>query len=503
MRKVSLFLICCALTLFFTSCTQDKSKGSAEAQVDSGKLAPSIQTESGWVNTSKNWKLSDFKGKIVLLDFWTYGCINCQHIIPDLDKLEKKFPNELVIIGVHSGKFSTEKENAKILSAIEKFGIHHPVVNDAGFKVWKEYHVNAWPTVVLINPKGEVVGKYSGEGVYKVMEPYIQKLAKEDKSIIDTKPIAFDLKKAPKTILRFPSKMIKSADGDVFISDSGHNRILLIDQEGNIKEKIGSEQEKLTDGSFHSASFNEPQGLSLIGNKLYVADTKDNSLREVDLVNKVVKTVSGDGRLGYYFGNSDWGVNVLPNSPWGLFHKGDNIYVANAGNHQILRFDLKNGEMYRFAGSGAEELENGTLKIAGFAQPSGIAGIGNDLYIADTEASAIRKIDLDKKEVTTLIGMGLFVFGDRDGPFRQALLQHVTSIKAHNGDLYIADTYNGKIKKLDLKTKEVSTVVGGLNEPNDLVFVSDNLIWISNTNDHEIVTYNMATKEKKVLNVKE
>src|SRR5262245_27479137 len=101
--------------------------------------APELDSGTAWLNTGKPLALKDLKGKIVLLDFWTLCCINCIHIMPDLAKLEKKYANELVVIGVHSAKFENEKNSESIRKAILRYDIKHPVVNDADQKIWNAY----------------------------------------------------------------------------------------------------------------------------------------------------------------------------------------------------------------------------------------------------------------------------------------------------------------------------------------------------------------------------
>jgi thiol-disulfide isomerase/thioredoxin len=508
MKPISLLSLVVAIScMALTNCKgQNKDLEQTATATTPMKLpavnAPEINTQYGWLNTDKTYSIKDFRGKILLLDFWTFGCINCQHIIPDLKKLEQEYAKELVVVGVHSAKFESEKTNNNIRKAILKFGIEHPVVNDADYKVWEGYGVKAWPTVVLISPDGKVVGQHAGEGVYKPVKQNIELLLKQYGDKINREPIAFKLEKSKEanTFLKFPSKMVNDEDGNIWFADSGNNRVLKINADGKVLEVIGKGTEGFQDGDFSSATFYEPHGLALKGNALYIADTKNNSIRKVDLATKKVETVAGDGEMGYYFFNDKWDVPVKPNSPWDLLIDGEAMYIANAGNHQVLKMDLATNKVTRFAGTGREALANGSLKESAFNQPSGLTKIGDILYVADPEASAVRAIDLKKQTVITPLGKGLFDFGDKDGDVDDALLQHCVGVTAKDGKIYIADTYNGKIKILDLKNERVSTLVAGLNEPNDILFV-DNQMWISDTNNHQLVKVDLKNSEKKVVNV--
>lgn len=465
--------------------------------------APELETRHGWVNTEKAYTLKELRGKIVLLDFWTFGCINCQHIIPDLRKLEEEFAEELVIIGVHSAKFKAEGENRKIQEAILKFGIDHPVINDADYKLWDAYAVRAWPTVVLISPEGKVIGQHAGEGIYKVAKPYISQLIGEYGSRIKREKFSFQQQGPSQadSLLRFPSKLLAGKDEKtIWCCDSGHNRILQLDTGGRILTVIGSGRQGFTDGSFDQCEFYEPHGLALHEDQLYIADTKNNALRVADLRTKTLSTLAGTGELDYYFFNDRWDEPVLPNSPWDLLVHDNTLYIASAGNHQILQMDLQEKVVKRFAGTGREALANGSLREAAFNQPSGLCFMDNTLFVADAEASAVRAVDLQAGIVYTPLGKGLFDFGDAEGDVEDALLQHNMGITAHKNMLYIADTYNGKIKELDLRKERVKTILAGLNEPNDLIFIQ-NQLWVSDTNNHRLIRVNLRTLDKQSVAV--
>lgn len=464
--------------------------------------APEINTPHGWLNTKRAWSIKDLRGKIVLLDFWTFGCINCQHIVPDLKRLEEEFAEVLVVIGIHSAKFDAEKQSETIQQAIQKFGVEHPVVNDADFAVWNQYGVRAWPTTVLIDPHGKVVGQHAGEGVYDTVRPYIQRMVEEFKEELNRTPIPFHVEPVQESVLLFPSKLISDAEGHIYLSDSGHNRILKLDQEGQVLEVIGSGERGFRNGGYADTTFNEPHGLALHGNTLYVADAKNNAIRKIDLQHRMVSTAAGTGELAYYFLDDKIGEPVNPNSPWDLLIHGESMFIANAGNHQILRMDLATGQVYRFAGSGREALTDGTLREAAFNQPSGLAINGDVLYVADAEASAIRTINLKTGMVLTPLGRGLFDFGDVDGHVDDALLQHCVGLTIIDSDVYIADTYNGKIKVLDMERHRVRTLTDGLSEPNDVLFLAGQL-WVTSTNSHQLFKVDLHSGEKQEVEVRQ
>ncbi|TXK51967.1 redoxin domain-containing protein [Pontibacter qinzhouensis] len=458
--------------------------------------APELNTHFGWLNTDRNWSIKDFRGKIVLLDFWTFGCINCQHIVPDLKRLEEEFTDVLVVVGVHSAKFEAEKSNDTIRQAIRKFGVEHPVVNDADYYLWNQYGIRAWPTVVLIDPNGKVVGQHAGEGVYEKAQPYIQKMKEDFAETLSLESFGFHGEHPENTVLSFPSKLISDEDGNIYLSDSGHNRILKLNQQGQVLEVIGSGEAGFSDGDFASATFREPHGLALQRQTLYIADSKNNAIRKVDLQQRQVTTAAGTGELGYYFINDKIGEPINPNSPWDLLLVHDHLYIANAGNHQILRMNLGTEKVYRFAGSGREALTDGLLLEAAFNQPSGLAINGHVLYIADAEASAIRTLNLESEMVLTLVGWGLFDFGDVDGAVNDALLQHCVGVEVIDSNIYIADTYNGKVKILDLERNRVSTLAEGFSEPNDIMYLHG-ILWVTSTNSHQLFKVDLHTGGKE------
>jgi DNA-binding beta-propeller fold protein YncE len=480
--------------------------------------APELEGGVGWLNTAGPIRLKDLRGKIVVLDFWTYCCINCLHTLPDLARLEKKYANQVVVIGVHSAKFDNEKESDHIRKAILRYEIGHPVVNDAEMKIWQAYEVHSWPTLYLIDPEGNLVGRGSGEGLYEALDKAIGDLVTlhRKKKDLDEKPRRFELARYQERgdgALFFPGKVLADAASDrLFIADSTHHRIVITNLAGKKIAVAGTGTPGRDDGAFDRASFSDPQGLALKGETLYVADRKNHLIRALDLREETVRTVAGSGSQGDFSTRTMLSGKALEsglNSPWDLYLKGDTLYIAMAGDHQVWTLDLVKGMVSPYAGSGRENIANGSLDEATFAQPSGLASDGTTLYVADSEVSGIRTVPLDGRgEVKTIVGEGLFDFGDVDGVGGKVRLQHPLGVAFHDGKLYVADTYNSKIKVIDPAKRSCTTYLGGegdgwvagplFNEPAGLSAAGDKL-FVADTNAHRIRVVDLKTKTVSTL----
>ena len=495
---------------------------SMSAQQSPKVRAPEITGGRGWLNTDKPLSIAALKGKVVLLDFWTYGCINCIHIIPDLKKLEHKYANELVVIGVHSAKFTAEKGTENIRQAILRYEIEHPVVNDHDMQIWQEYTVRSWPTLFLIDPAGKVVAYMSGEGVYAQLDGYIARVIEtfDARKLIDRRPLNLKLERqrSPSSVLAFPGKVLADEKSrQLFIADSNHNRIVVLSlDDAAVKSVIGSSQIGLADGNFETATFNHPQGMALDDSTLYVADTENHAIRAVDLTNQTVKTIAGTGeqlQRRLTFGGQ---AKEIPlNSPWDLTMQNGILYIAMAGPHQLWQMNPKTGGIAPYAGSGREARVDGPLTEAALAQPSGITSDGKKLFFADSEVSSIRSADLDAHgRVETIVGEDLFEFGDRDGKGSAVRLQHPLGVTYRDGWLYVADTYNNKIKRVSPKDRTSETFVGTgesgmrdgdratLDEPGGVSIAFDKL-YIADTNNHLIRVADLKTRRVETLQIKD
>jgi DNA-binding beta-propeller fold protein YncE len=513
----------------------------SQARLRGRVRAPELEGGHGWLNTDKPLSVAGLRGKVVLLDFWTYGCVNCMHVIPDLRRLEEKYAKQLVVIGVHSAKFANEKETENIRRIILRYGIEHPVVNDADFRIWHAYAVSAWPTLALIDPAGYVVGEAAGEGHYEVLDKAIGELVEDarKRGTLNEQPLKLALERAKvgDLPLAFPGKILADEKTDrLFVADSNHNRVVVTRLDGTLVETIGSGERGARDGAFEQASLYRPQGLALDGDTLYVADTENHLIRRADLKARTVQTIAGTGAQLLDLGVRGGPARSTPiSSPWDLQVVGHTLYIAMAGPHQIWKLDLDTRQLSVFAGTGREARADGPREEAGFAQPSGLATDGKTLYVADAESNTVRAVSLagggtrgDSKtdeaklrtaslssvsggeEVQTLAGGDLFDFGDRDGEGDDVRLQHPLGLALSDGRLFIADTYNHKIKVLDPRARTVKTFAGtgkhgqadgaqpSFYEPAGLSIARGRL-YVADTNNHAVRVVDLATKQTTTL----
>jgi thiol-disulfide isomerase/thioredoxin len=472
--------------------------------------------------------LRALRGKVVLLDFWTYGCVNCMHILPDLKRLEEKYAAELVVIGIHSAKFANERKADNIRRILVRYDITHPVANDANFAVWKAYGARAWPTQVLIDPEGYLVATASGEGKGEAFDraiaAVIQIFDEQDKIDRTPIPLALEGRGAAgvpvESPLAFPGKVLADeTQRRLFIADSNHHRVLVTNLDGVIQDVAGAGPFGWEDGGFDEARFYRPQGLALDSgrpDRLYVADTENHAVRALDFDTRRVSTIAGTGRQAAWGGAGGAARETALSSPWDLLVAGRLLFVAMAGTHQIWMIDLGRELAFPYAGSGREARVDGGVDDAAFAQPSGLAGTESTLYVADAESNIIRAISLPpENHVRTLAGGDLFEFGDRDGRGDAARLQHPLGVVAARGVLFIADTYNHKIKTLDPETRQVRTFAGtgaegradgaaasaAFYEPGGLTATNDAL-YVADTNNHAIRRIDFRDRTVTTLSIR-
>ena len=464
---------------------------------------PEFPSDLTWLNTTRPLTVAeDLRGRVALLDFWTYCCINCLHVLPVLARIEEEFRDRPVaVVGVHSAKFLSERDPENIRRAIARYGVRHPVVVDSTHDVWERFAVRGWPTIVLVDAAGYVRQASSGEVDHASLHDAVERLLGEGErdGILAPGPldVAVDAD-ADSTFLRFPGKVAIAGDL-LIIADSGHNRIVAADRGGRVEAIVGEGGAGAHDGAAGEASFHDPQGLAVLGATLYVADRGNHLIRAVDLESWTVRTVAGSGARGE-------GLPFRPNrdprrvdlrSPWGLLALGRQLLIAMAGSHQIWAYDPQEELIGPWAGSGREDHIDGPLKEAALAQPSGLTRAGHYVILADSEVSSVRAIDLQDGVVRTIVGRGLFDFGDGEGEADQVLLQHPLDVAAAEGHLYVADTYNNKIKAIELGSMRTRTIFGDgsravLSEPAGLA-VDGGELFIADTNNHRLLLGDLKT----------
>ncbi|MFF7256898.1 NHL domain-containing thioredoxin family protein [Streptomyces microflavus] len=446
--------------------------------------APELIGKGGWLNTGdRQYTLSELRGRIVILDFWTFCCVNCLHVLDELRELEEKHRDTVVIIGVHSPKFVHEAEHQAVVDAVERYEVHHPVLDDPELATWKQYAVRAWPTLVVIDPEGYVVAQHAGEGHAHAIEKLVEELEAEhgakgtlrrgDGPYVAPEPVA--------THLRFPGKALLLPDGGFLVSDTTRHRLVELDEDGEtVRRYFGTGERGLSDGGPDEARFSEPQGLAVLPDgRIAVADTVNHAIRALDLTTGVTSTLAGTGRQ-WWQGTPASGParEVDLSSPWDLAWFGDRLWIAMAGVHQLWTYDPEDRAVRVAAGTTNEGLVDGPAAEAWFAQPSGLAvsADGERLWVADSETSALRWVDRDE-HVHTAVGTGLFDFGHRDGAASQALLQHPIGVTAlPDGSVAISDTYNHALRRYDPATDEVTTLATDVREPSDAVLVDGDLV---------------------------
>jgi DNA-binding beta-propeller fold protein YncE len=485
--------------------------------------APVFPDSAVWIDTPPI-RLADLRGKVVLLDFWTSGCINCMHILPNLHRLHVAFPDRLQIIGVHTPKFPAEKDPDRLALAIQRLDIHHPVVSDPDYAIWQSFAVDAWPTLVFIDPLGRVVARHPGEFDYDRVHAFVVQLLSSPLSPEGEGPgvtRSVTTQPASNPAINFPTKLtIDPNRNRLLIADSGNHRILIATLDGEIETVIGTGKSGAADGPFDDATFTNPQGIALSpdGQILIVADAGNHLLRRIDLAARFVETIAGTGRRGLpATGGLAREVSIA--SPWDAIWFEGRYLIAMAGLHQIWAYDPQTERLDIVAGTGVESIHDDVLLQATFAQPMGLAALGRTVYVADAESSAVRALDFETGRVRRLLGRGLFHFGDLDAIGDSVRLQHPQGIVVTEEDgqpvLYLADTFNNKIKRVDPLRRE-SVTIAGTGEQGDLdgdaldaefrepsgLAIHGRVLYVADTHNHRIRAIDLERNQVRTLTIK-
>ncbi|WP_204164619.1 thioredoxin-like domain-containing protein [Nocardioides daejeonensis] len=437
----------------------------------------------GWLNVDQALTLRDLRGRFVLLDFWTFCCINCLHVLDELRPLEEKYADDLVVIGVHSPKFEHEADPAALARAVQRHGVHHPVLDDPELVTWQAYAAKAWPTLVLIDPEGYVVATYAGEGHAHALDALLgeQRAEHRERGTLQPGESPYVAPERESTPLRFPARAVSAPDGTRWVADAGHDAVVQL--------RDGDEVRRIT-------GFREPNGLCLlpeevaaeVGYDVVVADTVAHRLAGITAATGEVRSLAGDGRQ-WMQGDPTSSLS----SPWDVAWWQERVWIAMAGVHQLWTFDPRTGTVEIVAGTSNEGLRDGPLGDAWFAQPSALAPEGDRLWLADSETSALRWIA--DGAVHTAVGLGLFDFGFHDGDRTEARLQHPLGVRVlADGTVAICDTYNGAIRGFDPDSGRLRTLAVGLADPVDLLVEGDTA-YVVESGEHRIVPVDLGTGE--------
>ena len=470
--------------------------------------APEFPVGLEWFNVDGPVKLAEQRGRVVLLNFGTFGSVHCQQVLADLNYLGMKYRDHLVIINVNSPRFPAEMRRSHVQQSIHRHHVGYPVLHDPELKLWKTYGIKVWPTQVLIDHEGYILGGMSGAGKLQNLKQIISHQVERCPAAASgpVPVIAAGQSRGSAGPLSYPGKVL-AAGNRLYIADSGHHRILVVASSGQVLQQYGCGTSDFIDGTGTAAAFNNPRGMALAGEFLYVADQGNHAIRRIHMRSDDVVTVAGTGKAAssaITAGLQPTGVEL--NAPSDVVFQDGKLFIAVAGLHQIWRLSLVAGTIEVFSGGGQEGLADGPPGLAMFAQPAGLTLLGDKLYSIDSGSSAVREIDLESGAVTTLVGEGLFICGNQDGIGTAARLQAPMGIAADPGHqmLWLVDTYNNKLRRIGLKTRNVATVMldRALDEPGGLAFHNDTL-YIANTNAHEILALNPNTARAEALNVTE
>ncbi|HET9834960.1 MAG TPA: thioredoxin-like domain-containing protein [Rhodanobacteraceae bacterium] len=463
---------------------------------DQRRLAPELPDSLEWVNTREPHSLAGLRRRVVLLCFWTYDNIHCINFLAGLRQLENKYHDGLSVLGIHTPKYPAQQSDDAVLKAINRNYVKHPVANDAHWRAWQQYGIEVWPSVLLIDCEGRVAARFAGEGSLRRVDDAVSALLEDaaTRDLRDYTPSRAAFRTEPRMPLRFPAHALGTADR-LYVSDTGHNRILECTHQGRVLRQFGSGNSGYWDGRLADAGFNAPQGLAIANDSLYVADTGNHCVRRIRLLRGEVETLLGSGVLGHHT-PTDYppGQRIAISGPSAITLSGDRVYVAVTGQHQIWRIDLHTSAIDVLAGSGRCGVRDGNGAECRLAQPSALAMLPGMLAIADAAGNAIRQLRLSDFSLGTLAGGGPYMSGLEDGIATQARFAHPLGLAVDGGTLYVADTLNNRLRAIQVRGGAVSTlpVEWRFHEPQGISFAAGAL-WVADRNAHEVLRVDVDT----------
>ena len=464
--------------------------------MNAATAAPRLHSSLEWLNAEPQ-SIEAHRGRVVALVFWNAGSVYCHNLMEQMSTLRARYPLALTVLGVHQPRFDAEVAGRTVLGAANRLDVTFPVANDRGWVTWQHYGIYHWPSVALIDPLGNLRGIHYGDDQLAAIDAEVATLIEEVNGVTTPPPEDERPRNAePRQALSFPSGVV-ATDGHLYVADTGHHRVLECTFEGRVLRQFGNGHAALVDGNPTEAAFNRPRGLCVMRDWLYVADSANHAIRRVHLLDGTVETVLGNGRAGVpKEGRYPQPGECQVNQPWAVAGGNDRIYIAAAGNNQVWELEIGTRYLRFVAGTSELGIADGPGRNAMFGQPAGLALVAQALYVVDSVTSALRVVQLQASTVQTLVGQGLYEFGEQDGQRRDARLQMPLGIALDptSPQLWIADSYNGTLRKLRLGGGEMTThpLPQPLLQPTALAAGAGSL-WIANSGAHEVLRHDFAS----------
>ncbi len=458
-------------------------------------IAPDLLPSLHWLNAEPQ-TLAQHRGRVLALVFWNASSAYCHNLLDELMRLQARFPLGLSMIGIHQPKFDSELDGRLVLKAANRLGLPFPVANDRAWATWQHYGIQSWPSVALVDTRGRLRQVLAGDHQGGALDAAIAGLIDEVGGAVMAAGPVRRSGAEPRLPLAFPSGLAVG-ENHLYVADTGHHRILECTHSGRVLREFGTGHGDMVDGPPGDAAFRNPRGLCLVRESLYVADTGNHALRRIRLLDGAVETVLGTGRPGQVReGAHEAGAQLPLNQPWDVIGTLDRLFIAMAGSNQVWEYDLGQAKLKLLAGSGELGILDGPVRNAMFAHPAGLAQVQQTLYVADSATSAIRAIQVTQGQVQTLVGQGLYDFGEQDGQRRDARLQLPLALALDPSSplLWVVDSYNGSLRRLRLGGGEMTThdLPQPLDQPAALAAGAGSL-WIANSGAHEVLRYDLGS----------
>src|SRR5690606_6791946 len=308
--------------------------------------------------------------------------------------------------------------------------------------------IRAWPSVALVDPQGRLRQVLAGDDQGPNLETAVAALVDEADGQLAPPRQPRRLGAEPRLPLAFPAGLAV-AENHLYVADTGHHRVLECTHAGRVLREFGTGHGDYLDGPIEEAAFRQPRGLCLVRESLYVADAGNHCIRRIRLLDGAVETVLGQGRSGAPREGKGQGADFALNQPWDVTGNIERLYIAMAGSNQVWEYDLGQSRLRCLAGTGELGIADGPARSAMFAHPAALVQVQQMLYVADSATSAVRAVQAAQGQVQTLVGQGLYEFGDQDGQRRDARLQLPLGLAMDPNApvLWVADAYNGLLRR--------------------------------------------------------